>query len=102
MLPLQGQGASQGFEDAEALQAFFFADVTDHPTALDVHERLNDVFQTRYSRASLIQGYSRWAVRPATKEGETKVKLTTVEFMDYNCSYDGARDWQYRQQRGLR
>jgi len=24
MLPLQGQGASQGFEDAEALQALFF------------------------------------------------------------------------------
>lgn len=39
MLPLQGQGASQSFEDAEALGAYL-DDLPAEPTAEDITERL--------------------------------------------------------------
>ncbi|KAK8232708.1 hypothetical protein HDK77DRAFT_44726 [Phyllosticta capitalensis] len=96
MLPTQGQGASQSVEDAEALGAFF-EDVGSRTGAEAVERRLADVVRCRYERACLIQEYSRNAAKPATAqgaEGRSKVTLTTTEFMDYNCTYNGAKDWQ--------
>lgn len=73
MLPTQGQGASQTVEDAEALGAFFDG-VSDQ--SLDgVASKLQQVFQCRYPRASLIQKYSRDAAKPATDKGSTEVKM---------------------------
>ncbi|KAK7539658.1 uncharacterized protein J3D65DRAFT_550899 [Phyllosticta citribraziliensis] len=100
MLPTQGQGASQSVEDAEALGAFF-EDVDSRISGEDVERRLANVFCCRYERASLIQEYSRNAARPATAqgaEGRSKVTLTSLEFMDYNCSYNGAKDHLQRLQ----
>ena len=92
MLPTQGQGAGQSVEDAEALQAFF-ADIKSKPSATEVHERLSEVFEARYERASLIQAYSRQQAANATDKGSTTIKLNPAEFMDYNCNYDGALEW---------
>ncbi|KAK7518405.1 uncharacterized protein IWZ02DRAFT_317869 [Phyllosticta citriasiana] len=98
MLPTQGQGASQSVEDAEALGAFF-EDVDSRIAGEEVERRLADVFRCRYERASLIQEYSRNAAKPATaqgSEGRSKVTLNTTEFMDYNCQYNGAKDYLQR------
>ena len=92
MLPTQGQGASQSFEDAEALQAFF-ANFTCQPSMQQVADALDQVFQARHERASLIQAYSRQQARPGTEVGSKKVTLNPEEFMSYNCRYDGAKDW---------
>jgi salicylate hydroxylase len=54
---------------------------------------LESVFEARYARATLIQAYSRQQARPATDKGSKKVKLNPAEFMDYNCKYEGAKDW---------
>jgi len=96
MLPTQGQGASQAVEDAEALGAFF-DDISQTPSQEQIRQSLRDVFECRYARASLIQQYSREAARPATAKGSKEVKLKADEFMDYNCMYNGAKDWQRRQ-----
>ncbi|KAJ9118361.1 hypothetical protein QFC24_006189 [Naganishia onofrii] len=81
MLPLQGQGASQSIEDAEAL-GHFFRDI--HvgtsgpavPVAMeDVTRRLEQVFEARYERASLIQQYSRQAGKPATEAGSNVITM---------------------------
>ncbi|KAJ9093163.1 hypothetical protein QFC21_006479 [Naganishia friedmannii] len=65
MLPLQGQGASQSIEDAEAL-GYFFRDIVAAEEKKDhVTRRLEQVFEAR---------------NPA-------------EFMDYNCRYSGAEAW---------
>ncbi|KAF7188987.1 FAD-dependent monooxygenase phqK [Pseudocercospora fuligena] len=95
MLPTQGQGASQTIEDAEALGAFF-EDVSGVPDAEQLQSILRQVVECRHKRASLIQRYSRDAARPATEEGDKEVKMNPGEFMDYNCSYKGAMDWQQR------
>nr|OQO21252.1 hypothetical protein B0A51_12376 [Rachicladosporium sp. CCFEE 5018] len=95
MLPTQGQGASQAFEDAEALGAYF-EDVHGIPNREDVEEILSKVFQCRYERASLIQKYSRDSTKPATAKGSSEVTLRPYEFMDYNCGYKGAKEWQSR------
>jgi salicylate hydroxylase len=92
MLPTQGQGASQSFEDAEALQAFL-GDVTATSSQDEIRGCLESVFEARYARATLIQAYSRQQARPATDKGSKKVKLNPAEFMDYNCKYEGAKDW---------
>ena len=121
MLPTQGQGASQSIEDAEALGAFFEdfeVDCSDnvelqHQTrgehceeiaALPLKTQpahittvLKHVFNCRYSRATMIQAYSRQTARPATGKGDVRVKMNPAELMDYNCYYDGARDWLKRQ-----
>lgn len=93
MLPLQGQGASQTFEDAEALQAIF-ADVHSQPSSEDVRNRLKKVFKGRYERASLVQKYSRAQApnqKDTGKNGE--VKLNPMEFYNYNVDYHGFDDW---------
>ncbi|KAE8325076.1 hypothetical protein BDV39DRAFT_216772 [Aspergillus sergii] len=92
MLPTQGQGASQSFEDAEALGAFF-ADITGRPSLETVHSLLTQIFNARYERATLIQGYSRQQARPATNKGSKQITLKSEEFMDYNCKYSGVKDW---------
>lgn len=74
MLPTQGQGASQSIEDAEALGAFFEG-VAGVPDASEVGSLLQDVFNCRYKRASLIQKYSRDAARPATEKGSSEIKM---------------------------
>ncbi|OHF04108.1 hypothetical protein CORC01_00447 [Colletotrichum orchidophilum] len=96
MLPTQGQGASQAIEDAEALGAIF-ADVEGKPTRLEIETRLKAVFDCRYDRATLIQGYSRQSGKPATDKTSSKITMNPAEFMDYNCTYNGARDWIKRQ-----
>ncbi|KAI9035852.1 FAD/NAD(P)-binding domain-containing protein [Aspergillus affinis] len=99
MLPTQGQGASQAIEDAEAVGAFFaeFEGKND-PKSVDAIEKVNRaVFECRHDRASTIQAYSRQAAKPATDPGNTRVKMSPGEFMDYNCSYGGALDWSQRQ-----
>ncbi|KAK6203747.1 hypothetical protein LQW54_008853 [Pestalotiopsis sp. IQ-011] len=95
MLPTQGQGASQSIEDAEALQAFL-ADFPGDPTVDQVQHALNNVFQWRFERASLIQKYSRQQARPGTDAKPNTVKLNPGEFMKYNCDYHGAKEWLSR------
>ncbi len=92
MLPTQGQGASQSFEDAEALQAFL-ADLPGSPTGQQVNGALLRAYEARHERASLIQKYSREQARPGTDVGSNKIKLDPVQFMEYNCDYRGAKDW---------
>ncbi|KAL4888814.1 hypothetical protein BDV59DRAFT_187852 [Aspergillus ambiguus] len=92
MLPTQGQGASQSFEDAEALGAFF-ANVTDQASLDTVNATLKDIFNARYERATLIQQYSRQQAKPATEKDSKIITLRPDEFMDYNCQYSGIKDW---------
>lgn len=74
MLPTQGQGASQGLEDAEALGAVF-EDVEGWIGGEEVGRRLEEMVACRYERATLIQAYSRQAARPATNGKDAKVTL---------------------------
>ncbi|KAL4966897.1 uncharacterized protein BDV14DRAFT_198362 [Aspergillus stella-maris] len=99
MLPTQGQGASQAIEDAEALSAFFNgAEETSSGSTLELVARMNEaIFNCRHERATTIQAYSREAAKPATDLGDRKIKMNPGEFMEYNCSYGGALDWQRRQ-----
>lgn len=98
MLPTQGQGASQAIEDAEAIGAFFAGFEKDNdPKSLGEVEKVNRaVFECRYERASTIQAYSRQAAKPAIDLEDKRVKMSPAEFMDYNCSYRGAKEWCQR------
>ncbi|KAF9888871.1 hypothetical protein FE257_008240 [Aspergillus nanangensis] len=98
MLPTQGQGASQAIEDAEAVGAFYedFETKGRPESGLDVQHVNEAIFNCRYDRATTIQAYSRAAAKPATDPGSTKVKMSPAEFMEYNCSYDGALEWARR------
>ncbi|KAH7175437.1 hypothetical protein EDB81DRAFT_4131 [Dactylonectria macrodidyma] len=96
MLPTQGQGASQSFEDAEALRAF----LGHSPDGPDVRVALERVFAVRRDRAGLIQKYSREQARPGADAATKEVKLDPGQFMKYNCDYEGAADWEERQRRG--
>ncbi|KZL78761.1 zeaxanthin epoxidase, partial [Colletotrichum tofieldiae] len=96
MLPTQGQGASQAIEDAEALGAIF-EEIKDKPTKADVESRLKTMFGCRFERATLIQGYSRQAGKPATDKATNNITMNPAEFMDYNCIYNGAKDWMEKQ-----
>ncbi|KAK1984885.1 hypothetical protein LZ30DRAFT_650758 [Colletotrichum cereale] len=96
MLPTQGQGASQAIEDAEAL-GVIFGDIKGKPTTAEVESRLKAVFECRFERVTLIQGYSRQAGKPATDKTTNSITMNPAEFMDYNCMYNGAKDWVERQ-----
>ncbi|KAK1992412.1 FAD/NAD(P)-binding domain-containing protein [Colletotrichum falcatum] len=96
MLPTQGQGASQAIEDAEAL-GVIFGGIEENPTSAEVESRLKAVFDCRFERVSLIQGYSRQAGKPATDKATNSITMNPAEFMDYNCMYNGAKDWMERQ-----
>lgn len=95
MLPTQGQGASQSFEDAEALQAFL-GDLGAKPTGEQVNGALMRVFEARHERAGVIQKYSREQARPATDGVTNEIKLDPGQFLEYNCRYQGAKEWVAR------
>lgn len=97
MLPTQGQGASQAIEDAEAVGAFFEHAQSGDLTRMAVESINQRVFKCRYDRASMIQAYSRQTAKPATQKGSTRIEMSPVEFMDYNCNYQGAVEWERRQ-----
>ncbi|KAE8383074.1 hypothetical protein BDV26DRAFT_287861 [Aspergillus bertholletiae] len=98
MLPTQGQGAGQAVEDAEALGAFYcdFEKKCPGMSLSDVSKTNEDIFNCRYERATTIQIYSRQAAKPGTDSTEKRVTMNPAEFMDYNCLYDGALDWDRR------
>jgi salicylate hydroxylase len=98
MLPTQGQGASQTIEDAEAVGAFYAGILDGNDAPLEQIKAINEkIFACRYKRATTIQQYSRQAAKPATEEGSVKIKMSPSEFMDYNCSYNGALEWARQQ-----
>ncbi|KAF7629308.1 hypothetical protein AFLA_013030 [Aspergillus flavus NRRL3357] len=99
MLPTQGQGASQAIEDSEALGAFF-KEIMEPPSLEQITRLFADTFQSRYARASLIQGYSRQAARPGTVKQEKTVIMKPDEFMAFNSMYNGAKEW-LRSERSL-
>ncbi|KAE8312815.1 hypothetical protein BDV41DRAFT_564752 [Aspergillus transmontanensis] len=107
MLPTQGQGASQAIEDSEALGAFF-KEIMEPPSLAEITRPLSvmssydkqDTFQSRYARASLIQGYSRQAARPGTVKHAKTVIMKPDEFMAFNSMYNGAKEW-LRSERSL-
>ena len=74
MLPTQGQGASQTIEDAEALGAFFQG-VSSNTKADEITGILQEIYDTRHARASLVQRYSRDAAKPATAKGSNEVTM---------------------------
>ncbi|CEJ54999.1 hypothetical protein PMG11_01283 [Penicillium brasilianum] len=94
MLPTQGQGASQAIEDSEALGAFFEG-ISEAPSADALSEILENIFQARFARVSLIQAYSREAAKPAASKNT--VTLRPDEFMKFNCMYRGAKAWSNEQ-----
>ncbi|KAJ9480420.1 putative Kynurenine 3-monooxygenase (putative) [Pseudozyma hubeiensis] len=96
MLPTQGQGASQSFEDVEALQ-YFLRDIDASSSERDVQQALAAVYSARHERASLIQAYSREQAKPGTS-ASGKVTLNPREFMDYNCKYEGVASWLAKQE----
>ncbi|TLS26893.1 hypothetical protein PpBr36_05016 [Pyricularia pennisetigena] len=96
MLPTQGQGASQAVEDAEALQAYL-ADLQARPTGEQVGEALRKVWEVRHQRATLIQNFSRSHGRQNTAaDASGKVTMNPGEFLQFNCNYLGAKDWEVR------
>ncbi|KAL4953769.1 hypothetical protein BDW69DRAFT_194568 [Aspergillus filifer] len=96
MLPTQGQGASQAIEDSEALGAFFETE-TEAPSVERIERIFENVFKSRHGRASLIQAYSRQAAKPGTAKGGKTVTMKPDEFMDFNCIYNGAKEWLKQQ-----
>ncbi|EUC31255.1 hypothetical protein COCCADRAFT_101753 [Bipolaris zeicola 26-R-13] len=94
MLPTQGQGASQAIEDAEALGAYLNTLKGPPAKSEEITACLNQVFEARYERASLIQKFSRDSAKPATEKGSSEIKMRPDEFMDYNFQYKGAVEWQ--------
>ena len=99
MLPTQGQGASQGIEDAEALGAFF-ADITAKPSYAETLSRLMEIEAVRRPRASVIQAFSRISARPQGQKGQSTINMKFDEFMGFNCNYSGAKDWQVKLKEG--
>lgn len=100
MLPTQGQGAGQAVEDAEALGAFYKDFEKRYPdrSLSDISKTNEDIFNCRYERATTIQMYSRQAAKQGTDSSEKRVTMNPAEFMDYNCLYNGAMDWNRRRQ----
>lgn len=91
-ISLQGQGASQSIEDAEALSTFF-PTTTSKSTLPEITRALSNIFEAEYQRSSLIQAYSRQQAQLATETGDIKFTLNAAEFLDYNCKYEGAMKW---------
>lgn len=102
MLPTQGQGASQSFEDAEAVGSFLNDihpnDATSAPKLAALEALGLRYFKCRYERATLIQGYSRQhGQAPGAEQNSKRVTLDPGEFMKYNTSYEGAKAWERSQ-----
>ncbi|KAL2061984.1 hypothetical protein VTL71DRAFT_7362 [Oculimacula yallundae] len=98
MLPTQGQGASQAIEDAEAVGSFLEG-VSGKPSELDVRSCLKLVDETRRPRATQIQLLSRESAKPATEQCDTKIKISPDQYMDFCCTYNGAKAWREQQTR---
>ncbi|KAL4742457.1 hypothetical protein BDV11DRAFT_20339 [Aspergillus similis] len=96
MLPTQGQGASQAFEDAEALGTFF-AEQVESPSFEEIGSIFENVIRSRHNRAGVIQAYSRQAAKPGTSKDRETVIMKPDEFMTFNCKYYGAKAWLRRQ-----
>lgn len=105
MLPTQGQGASQSFEDAEAIGEFF-ADLERNTniqqpggllTVSEVEGFASRYFECRYRRVSLIQSYSREQGVTAGATAKKTVTLDPGQFLAYNTNYNGAREWEETQ-----
>ncbi|KAG4430346.1 hypothetical protein IFR05_014165 [Cadophora sp. M221] len=96
MLPTQGQGASQAIEDAEAIGSFF-DDISGKPSELEVVSRLILINETRRPRATQVQLLSRESAKPATEKGDKKIKISPDKYMDYCCTYNGAKAWREQQ-----
>lgn len=96
MLPTQGQGVSQSFQDAEALAEFLDTLPQIGPVTLEQVEAIGlRYFNCRRERASLIQAYSRQhGVK--TLAVQNRVTWDPTEFMRYNTNYEGAKDWERR------
>ena len=60
----------------------------------EISAKLAKVFAARYERASQIQKFSRQAAKPATEKGSNEIKMCPNEFIDYNCLYKDAAEWQ--------
>lgn len=89
MLPHQGQGAGQSIEDAEAIGALF-EDFQLPATLERVNKLLQEVFDARIERASIVQAYSKQQAMPV--DGKNKVALNAQQFSQYNFSYHGIKD----------
>lgn len=100
MLPHQGQGASQAFEDAEAL-GFVLRSVSTTSTPAEINDALQRVFSIRYKRATYIQQLSRDAGLGEMRRkglvlgsGEVAPPLNPMEQQDFNWAYLGAERWE--------
>ncbi|KAF8860912.1 FAD/NAD(P)-binding domain-containing protein [Acephala macrosclerotiorum] len=92
-------GVSQSIEDAEALQTIF-SNVEGCPSKEEIERRLQEVFECRYERASLIQRFTRQQAKHASNIEGNRITMDATEFMEYNCRYEGARAWQAQQRDG--
>ncbi|KAH7313058.1 hypothetical protein BKA65DRAFT_558276 [Rhexocercosporidium sp. MPI-PUGE-AT-0058] len=113
MLPTQGQGASQAIEDAEAIGSFFEG-ISGKPSkiavesglkvrpclqteCIDTDQSVKLIDETRRPRATQIQLLSRESAKPATEKGDKKIKISPDKYMDYCCTYNGAKAWREHQ-----
>jgi salicylate hydroxylase len=116
MLPHQGQGAAQAVEDGEAL-GVFFEDIRGPQTTEHVHAILQQIYDIRHERATTVQEYSLMLSKPKENGGYAKqvgccaqahvhlgrsanLNLHSISklFLPWNWRYEGARDWQHRQE----
>lgn len=104
MLPHQGQGASQAFEDAEAL-GYVLRSLTSSssspPSFEEVNAALQRVFSIRYKRATYIQQLSRAGGLGEMRRkglslanGEEAPPLNPMKQQEYTWGYWGAERWE--------
>jgi salicylate hydroxylase len=107
MLPHQGQGASQAFEDAEALGYVLRSLTTSSspssspPSFEEVNAALQRVFSIRYKRATYIQQLSRAGGLGEMRRkglslanGEEAPPLNPMKQQEYTWGYWGAERWE--------
>jgi salicylate hydroxylase len=99
MLTLQGQGASPSIEDAEALEALF-SDVGGCPTQEVSNANLKKFSNVDMRGPVLSKKFSRQQAKRASNVEGTRITMDATEFMEYNCRYEGAKDWQEKQKAG--
>ncbi|KAG7532084.1 hypothetical protein FFLO_03892 [Filobasidium floriforme] len=109
MLPHQGQGASQAFEDAEALgyvlrsltTSSSSSSASSPPSFEEVNAALQRVFSIRYKRATYIQQLSRAGGLGEMRRkglslanGEEAPPLNPMKQQEYTWGYWGAERWE--------
>jgi salicylate hydroxylase len=108
MLPHQGQGASQAFEDAEALGYVFrslaSSSVSSPLSYEEINAALQRVFSIRYKRATYIQQLSRAGGLGEMRRkglslanGEEAPPLNPMKQQEYTWGYWGAERWEAEQ-----